>query len=329
MKISRLTFVVIAHNEQFALQKCLASISRMSLDDCEIICVDSGSTDNTLQIACAFKEKIANLRIIQVTGHQNAAIARNAGLAYATKDCVFFIDGDVELNEEFIVAGLEKIRANDADAVFGVLDDSEYDKTYSDVVATLENRTSIYKEEKRYLCGGIFMVRKSVVDEIGTFDGRFVKCEDFDYTLRITRKYILKALPVLMGIHHTVPYSNTLRLKNELKNMLPVYYGALLRKNIRNYRGCVAHVNKAGYLKGLSVISVFIGAFAWPWLVYPGLALVSLDIAAGLRKRRDIRYRLVAHYVVPLFVVYGFIFGIKDAAHPATNVRQIWASAPT
>jgi glycosyltransferase involved in cell wall biosynthesis len=47
--IRHLSFIVIARNEAFAIDKCLASIAAMPMTECEVICVDSASTDDTLE----------------------------------------------------------------------------------------------------------------------------------------------------------------------------------------------------------------------------------------------------------------------------------------
>ena len=168
------------------------------------------------------------------------------------------------------------------------------------------------------------MLKKSVVDDIGKFDEHYPKCEDFDYTLRITRKYSLLALPVSMGIHHTVPYTNKSRMKNELKNRLAIYYGAVIRKNIDHFKGCYAHINKAGYLKGLFVLLLFATSFFYPALAIVATLLLLLDIAAGLKKRQNITFRLISHYQIPLLVIYGFIKGIDTSKKFKNKVIQVW-----
>lgn len=328
MRITDLSIVIIARNEQFALEKCLSSAARLDLFNCEIICVDSGSTDNTQNVALSYKNSIPDLKILHITGTQNASIARNAGLARATKKYVFFVDGDIELNDAFICRGLEKLSNNKADAVFGMLEDYEYNDDYTEIQRKLINRTSINKEEQRYLCGGIFMLKRSITEDIGYFDEQYTRCQDFDYTLRVTRKYKLLALPISMGIHHTIPYTNRSRMKNEILNNIAIFYGAVIRKNHDNYRGCYAHIKKAGYLKGLFILLLLISALFYPPLVFAASALFILDIAVGLKKRQNLVFRLISHYQIPLLVTYGFIKGIDTNKVYDYQIVQIWPKPP-
>lgn len=312
MQITNLSIIIIAHNEEFAIKKSLEALRNISMTHCEVICVDSNSTDKTLEIAQSFQNSIPELRVLSLTGYQNASIARNAGIKVATRDHILFVDGDVELNSDFLEKALYELTSDRCDAVFGMLDDYEYNDDYSELLKITRNRTNIKTEEPRYLCGGIFMVKKKVVDDTGLFDENLVRCEDFDYTLRLTQKYRLKVIPVCMGNHHTIPYGNKNRMKNELKNGLPMYYGALLRKNRQNRHGCMAHIKRAGYLKGLTVSSMFILSPLLPLLLIPASGLLALDTLIGLRRKQDIKYRLFSHYIVPFYVIYGYFFGLDN-----------------
>ena len=146
--IANVSFIVIARNEAFAVEKCLESIAVMPLKDCEVICVDSDSTDETLEVMKRHVGKIDNLRIIQCSGYLNAAVARNAGIEYATKDYIFFVDGDVELYPEFICEALDRIDSGKADAVTGKLIEIQYSPDYTNEIKRLVRRAHMTEEKK-------------------------------------------------------------------------------------------------------------------------------------------------------------------------------------
>jgi glycosyltransferase involved in cell wall biosynthesis len=315
--------VVVAHNEQFGLQKCLNSIAALELENCEIICVDSGSTDSTLAVAKHFNGVIDNLKIISVTGHQNAAIARNAGLGYVTKEIIFFIDGDVEINAEFIEKSLDYIESGRSEAVVGILEEYQYSDNFEKIIKKIDNRTSIFKEEKRYLCGGIFMVKSSVINDIGKFDPKFKKSQDYDFTLRLTKRYNLLAITSSMGIHHTIPYSNADRLHVELKSSLPVFYGMVIRKNISNYIGCFSYIYKIGYLKSIVVYLLFACSIFLHQFLYIAFFVLILDFISGLKKKQNLKYRFLSHYLFPLYMFYGLIFNLNPKITDDTKINII------
>jgi glycosyltransferase involved in cell wall biosynthesis len=85
-----LTAIIIAKNEEVKLPDCLESIKWVN----EIILIDSGSTDKTVEIAKKYKAKIFEV----MTGSYSDW--RNKGLAKATGDWVFYIDADERCSSE-------------------------------------------------------------------------------------------------------------------------------------------------------------------------------------------------------------------------------------
>lgn len=89
---NEVSLCMIVKNEEKYLQKCLDSVKDI-VD--EMIIVDTGSTDNTVEIAKAFGAKV---HYFQWTN--NFSEARNESLKYATKDWILILDGDDELFPE-------------------------------------------------------------------------------------------------------------------------------------------------------------------------------------------------------------------------------------
>ena len=82
---------MIVKNEEAFLEKCLESVKNY-ID--EIIIVDTGSTDKTVEIASRYTDKV-----YFHPWEGNFSKARNQALSYATCDWIFQIDGDEELIE--------------------------------------------------------------------------------------------------------------------------------------------------------------------------------------------------------------------------------------
>src|SRR5579872_6223363 len=82
---------MIVKNEQENLARCLGSL-RGAVDD--IVVVDTGSTDRTIEIALEFGARVFHFDWID-----DFAAARNESLCYATTDWVIWMDGDDELIE--------------------------------------------------------------------------------------------------------------------------------------------------------------------------------------------------------------------------------------
>lgn len=93
MKDCSLSVIIPAYNCEETITKCIASITCQKIKDVEIICVDDGSTDNTLSILKGLEK---NNKIIRVFSQKNkyAGAARNLGLKHAVGEYVLFLDAD-------------------------------------------------------------------------------------------------------------------------------------------------------------------------------------------------------------------------------------------
>lgn len=90
--MQKVSFVVTAHNDEKEIGKCLDSLENLK-GDYQIIIIDDGSTDNTLDIC---KKTAANDHRFLVISQENqgVSVARNVGINKCTGDWIFFIDGD-------------------------------------------------------------------------------------------------------------------------------------------------------------------------------------------------------------------------------------------
>ena len=106
------SFVLIARNESFGIQKALSVLRNSCFREAEIILVDSGSVDDTSKYMEEFESKFSTCKHVKLTGALNASIARNEGLRYATRKFCFFVDGDTEISIEFVQEALEFFNTN-------------------------------------------------------------------------------------------------------------------------------------------------------------------------------------------------------------------------
>jgi len=97
-----ISFIIIGRNESWKLTKCIESVfdtaKYSSLEDYEVLYVDSQSTDNSIELVNEFN----GINVFLIKGECNAAIARNIGAVEAKGDILFFIDGDMEIIPSFL-----------------------------------------------------------------------------------------------------------------------------------------------------------------------------------------------------------------------------------
>jgi len=88
-------------------------------DDYEIVMVDDGSPDNSLDIACAVARDDSRVRVVELSrnfGHHKALMA---GLDHARGELCFLIDSDLEEDPALLGAFLDKMQSTDRDVVYG------------------------------------------------------------------------------------------------------------------------------------------------------------------------------------------------------------------
>jgi glycosyltransferase involved in cell wall biosynthesis/cell division protein FtsB len=89
----KVSVIIPVYNAGLYLEECLDSVLRQTLRKLEIICVDDGSTDRSLEILRAYAHRDDRLKIIE-QGNQGAGAARNAGMAMARGGYLAFMDAD-------------------------------------------------------------------------------------------------------------------------------------------------------------------------------------------------------------------------------------------
>jgi len=89
-----LSVIIPVFNAEIYISDCLESVLKQDYESCvEIICVNDGSTDGTINIIEKYASTNANIRCISKK-HEGAGSARNAGLTKATGKYVSFLDAD-------------------------------------------------------------------------------------------------------------------------------------------------------------------------------------------------------------------------------------------
>lgn len=95
----KVSIIVPVYNSEQFLQKCLESLVNQTLKEIEIICINDGSTDNSLKILDKYAAKDDRIKII-TTPNNGQSTARNIGIKEANGEYIGFVDSDdwVDLN---------------------------------------------------------------------------------------------------------------------------------------------------------------------------------------------------------------------------------------
>lgn len=93
MLYNKISVIVPVYNVDKYIKQCLNSILNQSLKEIEIICVNDGSTDNSLNILQEFAQKDSRITIINQE-NKGVSAARNKGIEVAKGKYIMFFDGD-------------------------------------------------------------------------------------------------------------------------------------------------------------------------------------------------------------------------------------------
>ena len=89
----KVSVIIPVYNVEDYLRQCLDSVINQTLKDIEIICVDDGSTDKSLEILHEYEKKDSRITVL-TQKNQYAGVARNVGMSVATGKYFVFLDSD-------------------------------------------------------------------------------------------------------------------------------------------------------------------------------------------------------------------------------------------
>ena len=95
-----MSILVPAYNEEKSIRKCVNSCLNQSEKADEVIIINDGSTDKTMEILESFGNKIKIIDLKKNTG--NKSKAQEIGLKYVKTDIFITTDADTELDYNFV-----------------------------------------------------------------------------------------------------------------------------------------------------------------------------------------------------------------------------------
>ena len=118
--MKKISIIIPNYNNERFITKCLYSVINQDYPNIEIIVVDDGSTDKSVDIIRKFIDAHQKNKILLVCQNNlNASIARNNGMSIATGDYVLFLDSDDILECDVLSKMTKKKEKNDVDLLIG------------------------------------------------------------------------------------------------------------------------------------------------------------------------------------------------------------------
>src|SRR3954469_18250467 len=164
----RVSVVVCSYNADRTMEACLASLEVLDYPDYEVIVVNDGSTDRTLEIA----ERFPYCRIISQP-NKGLSVARNVGAEAATGEIVAYTDSDCVADPDWLTYLVGKMEASNLAACGGPNFPPPEDSLVPAAVAVSPGGPThvlISDEVAEHIAGCNMAFRREVLLELGGFD---------------------------------------------------------------------------------------------------------------------------------------------------------------
>lgn len=203
-----ISIVIPTYNRLPILQKCLLALEDQQLIDAkvsayEVVLVDDGSTDATLEWLATNSARLPHVQIFE-QDHKGAAAARNLGVENARGEIIIFIDSDLVVTPVFLQAHADALAAGQTE----LGNDQLF--TYGAVINTCNFETPTAEPYKitdfsaAYFATGNVAIAKHWLEKAGLFDLGFqlYGWEDLELGVRL-KKLGLKLIkcPTAVGYH--------------------------------------------------------------------------------------------------------------------------------
>lgn len=228
--------IIPVFNRATLINKCLTSVLSQSFTDVEIIVVDDGSSDGTLDILAAFSKKI---KVFHQT-NQGPGAARNLGVSQAQGQYIVFLDSD-DIWFPWTLSTLYKVIQDTKLPSFivgkTVFFSSETElKPIKKVHSEIQYFSDYYKSSSLSLQPyvGAVAIKRNVFQKVGGFSNQLFNAEDNDLWLKLgtSEGFVFINSPTILAYRQ---HSNS-----AISNLEKTFLGTkhlILQEQQKNYPG--------------------------------------------------------------------------------------------
>lgn len=191
-----ITVVIPVYNGEKTIRETIQSVFNQSLSDLELLVINDGSTDSTLEIVYQIKDERLKLYTYPNAG---LATSRNRGISLAKSEYISFIDADDLWTPDKLETQLEALQENPKAAVAyswtdwidesnQLLGKGSHNTQQGEVLAKLLLNDFVAN-------GSNCLIKMQAFREVGGFDETLTAVEDWDMWLRLAACYQFVAVP--------------------------------------------------------------------------------------------------------------------------------------
>lgn len=308
MQTSNFTSIIIpALNEEKVMGQCLPAINNLSTpkEQFEVIVVDNGSTDNTIEIARSYGARVYVKRWVNISSLRNYGAKQSRGniLAFVDADCIvtkYWLDNALDTLKDPKIGATGSVHEVSSDASW---------------VAKAWNISKLKKKKTyftNYVPSGNIFLRKECFFKVGGFDENLSVSEDTDLCYRLRQKnYKVLANKNISVIHLGAPQTLKQLFIKELWHGKDVFRIFLNSKfQLRNFKVVMFALFYVLCLICIA-ISIPLCLFAQSYLPL-GVILFAMMFVPLLLAIKTVFIKKEYKYLIGLFLVY-LTFGTARA----------------
>ncbi len=208
-----ISVIIPVYNVENYLRQCLDSILNQTYTDFEAICVNDGSTDNSLNILNEYAQKDSRIKVISQK-NKGLSGARNTALKFAKGKYICFVDSDDYVKETYLETFMKYIDQADCVQV-----------NFEQFGNTDKNTQIFYEKYTHHLKSQLFEMSPKV------YCRTHMSAWDTIYKMEIIKKYNLKFLEGKIFEDAPFKYSYICHCKNIYWVKEKLYFYQVKRKN--------------------------------------------------------------------------------------------------
>lgn len=302
MMSKSISVIIPNHNGGQTIGKCLTAVFSSRHDDFEVIVVDDGSTDGSVDIIRQFPCKLVHLK-----KRSGASKARNTGALHAEGKFLFFIDADCIVQENTLAAAEKSIGKRTDTVVGGTYTQLPYDDSFfSAFQSVFINYSETKKDEPDYVATHAMVIDRELFTKSGGFPENFLPIlEDVEFSHRIRRTgYKLRMDPGIL-VTHIFNFTFQRSIRNAIRKSKYWTAYSLTNKDILADSGTASAELKT------SVVSLFLIGLLCIFFLVSGNPLLPLLMGAVFILDVFVNRKFLS----ALYSAKGFLFTIKAAAY--------------
>ena len=207
--------VIPVYNAERTILQTIESVQQQTFSNLEIILIDDGSSDKTLDII----HEIVDPRI-KCFSYENGgnSLARNRGISHATGEFISFIDADDLWTSDKLELQLTALQKHsEASVAYSwttYFIDGQKDLVYPCNPILFEGEVYDKLLINNFICSGSnILVRKKAIESVGEFEPTLQRCADWDFYIRLAAKCHFVVVPKHQIFYRQSPDSLSMNIE--------------------------------------------------------------------------------------------------------------------